>query len=209
MAKVEITGKGREALYLRGSEEDVSAHLADVLPAAKRRSGGTWVLDEPGLILTYTGWAHNAALLFEAMPPRQPPTVVAHFASLPDIPTVTQAVAVPRQAAGPTGAMTAAMREALEIGSSDVSVVRQIVTLPRRKLRRAVVFICGMLGQDVGDRAAEVLGEGRVFEGDIPQRVVHLLHRYVGEHDHLSRFVLLLAEVAPPLENVAIHLAVR
>lgn len=93
------------------------------------------------------------------------------------------------------------------LGGADAATVFRITRLPLVWRLRVLVFVAGMLGQDVADRVREVLGLGPVIQSDIPEPIAMAFLRYQDHAEMLTRFLLLLSQELPPLENTAIHLA--
>jgi hypothetical protein len=197
-----VTGKGREALFLKGTEEEARAALQRV------------VSPQTPVRVEYLGSPDNAALLFQATPPRTQAEVQSRFAALAvekgaDLDdTITSALNLVGHLGAQQMVLGEEVRQLYGLGKGDLAVAKQIAALADGPRRRATVFVAGMIGQDVADRLRSYLGVGRVFSEDIkPASVRYMLHRYNKQQETATRLLLLLAEFLPPRENVVVHLA--
>lgn len=104
-----------------------------------------------------------------------------------------------------------AERMADEFGliGADRATARLVAGQEQDLRRRLLVFLAGMIGQDVADRVRSVLGGHRVTADDLPRPFVYRLHRYVRTPDQVLRMLWVAADMMPALENTAFHLGIR
>jgi len=97
---------------------------------------------------------------------------------------------------------------AYSLGGNDLSVARGIAQIRDERLRRAVlVFMGGMIGQDVADRLGQVLGLYNVTQKDIRDQTAVTLTRYRNRPTALASVMCLAADWLTPIENTAVYLA--
>lgn len=109
------------------------------------------------------------------------------------------------------GAVSHAEQMADQFGliGADRVIARLVAAQEQYLRRRLLVFLAGMIGQDVADRVRAVVGGHRVTAQDLPKAIVYRLHRYVNTPDQVTRMLWYAVDLMPALENTAFHLGIR
>lgn len=101
------------------------------------------------------------------------------------------------------------LAEQFRIIGADRAMVHSMVKEPPSVQRVLLVFMAGMIGQDVGDRVRGALRMTPVTQRDVPRPYAYRLHRYIQTPDHLAKLLWVAVEHMPALEHTAYHLGIR
>jgi len=205
---VEITSKGRESIFLRGSQEDtIAVLLSDGVLNAKKLSSDSVLFPLSGVSATYMGTPSNAAVMYTAdtMAPIRSKMACIGLTGQPTDLLAPVDLKAHRHAQDHT--MGTEVARVFSLGKSDVAICKNLATLPLYLRRKVAVFLAGMLGQDLADRLRGILKVGRVLEQDIRTSVLYQIQRYKANPEIIPGLLVLYGEFLPPAENVAIHLA--